>query len=127
MASFYRAVPATARLFQAGRKPHRMGERVPQANMAILVDKKADEAMDRHRALVAVKVIHTAFWGFFASCIMMLPLAAWWNRFDVAAILVAIVLLECGVLALNKGRCPLTDIAARYTSDRSPAFDIYLP
>ncbi len=24
-------------------------------------------------------------------------------------------------------RCPLTDLAARYTGDRSPNFDIYLP
>lgn len=83
MPSFYRAVPATARVFLAGRMPPRMEKRVPQASMVILADKRADEAVDRHRALVAVKVIHTAFWGFFAGCIMMLPLAAWWNRFDV--------------------------------------------
>ena len=25
------------------------------------------------------------------------------------------------------GRCPLTDIAARYTTDRADNFDIYLP
>jgi hypothetical protein len=25
------------------------------------------------------------------------------------------------------GRCPLTDLAARYTVDRRPNFDIYLP
>jgi len=27
----------------------------------------------------------------------------------------------------NKWRCPLTSVAARYTSDRRPNFDIYLP
>ena len=37
------------------------------------------------------------------------------------------VLLECVVLAVNHCRCPLTDVAARYTDDRAPNFDIYLP
>lgn len=27
----------------------------------------------------------------------------------------------------NRGRCPLTTIAARYTDDRRDNFDIYLP
>ena len=31
------------------------------------------------------------------------------------------------VLALNKWRCPLTSLAARYTTDRGANFDIYLP
>jgi len=31
------------------------------------------------------------------------------------------------VLAANRGRCPLTDWAARYTEDRAANFDIYLP
>jgi hypothetical protein len=37
------------------------------------------------------------------------------------------VLVECAVLAANGGRCPLTDIARRYTKDQRPNFDIYLP
>lgn len=37
------------------------------------------------------------------------------------------VLMECAVLAVNRCRCPLTSLAARYTEDRSPNFDIYLP
>jgi hypothetical protein len=28
---------------------------------------------------------------------------------------------------LNHGKCPLTDVAARYTKDRRDNFDIYLP
>ena len=39
----------------------------------------------------------------------------------------AVILIECGVLALNGGRCPLTDVAARFTGDRADNFDIYLP
>ena len=37
------------------------------------------------------------------------------------------MLAECVVLAINRCRCPLTGLAARYTEDRSPNFDIYLP
>ena len=38
-----------------------------------------------------------------------------------------LVLVECAVLAVNHGRCPLTDLAARYTEHRVENFDIYLP
>jgi hypothetical protein len=38
-----------------------------------------------------------------------------------------VVLVECLVLALNRGRCPLTDLAGRYTTERADNFDIYLP
>ena len=39
----------------------------------------------------------------------------------------AIILVECALLAANGGRCPLTNLAARFTEDRAPNFDIYLP
>ena len=38
-----------------------------------------------------------------------------------------LVLVEVVVLALNKWRCPLTALAARYTTHRRANFDIYLP
>ena len=76
---------------------------------------------------MAVKLAHTAVWAFFVGCIVGLPIAGWYRRFDIALILAGLVLFECGVLALNRGRCPLTGIAAQFTNDRSPAFDIYLP
>jgi hypothetical protein len=49
------------------------------------------------------------------------------RRFRWAAIISVIVLLECGVLAINEGRCPLTNLAARYAVDLGSNFDIYLP
>jgi hypothetical protein len=82
---------------------------------------------DPRSALVAVKLAHTAVWAFFVSCILALPILAVLRRFDWAVVLSAFVLVECGVLALNSGRCPLTDVAARYTPDRAANFDIYLP
>jgi len=81
----------------------------------------------RKSALTAVKTLHSALWAFFAACIPILPVAAAERRFRLAALLSALVWIECGVLAANRGRCPLTAVAARFTSGRSPAFDIYLP
>ena len=77
--------------------------------------------------LIALKLLHTAIWAIMAGSILAIPLLALRRRFNWAAILSVLVLLECAVLAVNDGRCPLTDIAARYTSDRAPNFDIYLP
>lgn len=39
----------------------------------------------------------------------------------------ALVLLEVGVLVVNRMRCPLTAVAARFTTERRDNFDIYLP
>ena len=77
--------------------------------------------------LTAIKILHTVIWAFLAAGILVLPVAGVLRRFRWAAILTVIILLECGVLAANGGRCPLTDLAARYTIDRNSNFDIYLP
>ena len=78
-------------------------------------------------ALAWIKLLHTAIWCFFAGCILALPIAGVLRRFRTAAILTTVVLVECAVLALNHFRCPLTDLAARYTQERPDNFDIYLP
>jgi hypothetical protein len=77
--------------------------------------------------LKAIKVLHTIVWALFAGCILAIPIASLYgdNRADLW--LAAIVLVEVVVLALNKWRCPLTALAARYTTDRRANFDIYLP
>ena len=77
--------------------------------------------------LVAIKVLHTAIWLFFAGCIVAIPFAGAWRQFRLVAILSGLVLVECAVLALNRGRCPMTDLAGRYTEDRTDNSDIYLP
>lgn len=78
-------------------------------------------------ALLAVKLVHTLAWALLAACIVALPFAAHARRFDLAAWLAGIVLAEVLVLAANGWRCPLTDVAARYTTDRHDNFDIFLP
>jgi drug/metabolite transporter (DMT)-like permease len=80
--------------------------------------------MDR---LQTIKVVHTLVWAFFASCIVAIPALAWRGHTRAAAVLIGVVFLEVAVLAVNRWRCPLTGVAARYTDDRRDNFDIYLP
>jgi hypothetical protein len=80
-----------------------------------------------NKLLVMVKVVHTLAWAFFAGCIVALPIASWRGEHRLAAWLAGIVFFEVLVLVLNRWRCPLTDVAARYTAERHDNFDIYLP
>jgi hypothetical protein len=77
--------------------------------------------------LEGIKVLHTIIWAFFAGCIFAIPVLALINQYTYAAALIAVVFVEVIVILLNKGHCPLTPVAARYTSDRRDNFDIYLP
>jgi hypothetical protein len=74
-----------------------------------------------------VKIVHTLVWALFAGCVVAIPVAAWRGELAWAIALIAIVFVEVGVLLANRWRCPLTDVAARYTDERADNFDIYLP
>lgn len=77
--------------------------------------------------LFAIKLLHTLVWAFFVACIVAVPVAAHLGRFEIAAWAAGAVMVEVLVLLLNRWRCPLTDVAARYTDDRRDNFDIHLP
>lgn len=79
------------------------------------------------RLLRRVRVIHTLVWAIFAASIVLIPVLAQRRQFTGAAWLSAFVFGEVLVLAVNRMRCPLTAVAARYTDDRRDNFDIYLP
>ena len=79
------------------------------------------------KVLVAIKLLHTVVWIFLAGCIIAIPFAAARHELAWASILSGVVLVECAVLAANRGRCPLTDLAGHYTEARAANFDIYLP
>lgn len=79
------------------------------------------------RSLRAIKLAHTLIWVFFVVCIAAIPISASTGRLATAAALIGIVFLEVLVLAFNGWRCPLTDVAGRYTEQRRDNFDIYLP
>jgi len=66
-------------------------------------------------------------WVFFVACIAAVPVTAALHWFDLAGVFTGLVLLECLVLAVNRCRCPLTDVAVRYAPEDAPNFDIYLP
>jgi hypothetical protein len=77
--------------------------------------------------LTAIKVLHTVVWALLAGAIVVLPFLAVKGAFRWAAILSVVILIEIAVLLANGWRCPMTDLAAKYTDDRSPNFDIYMP
>lgn len=83
--------------------------------------------MNPARALWTIKLIHTLIWAFFAGCIVAIPVVGHAGRFRVAGLLIAVVTLEVLVIIVNRGRCPLTDLAERYTGERQDNFDIFLP
>jgi hypothetical protein len=83
--------------------------------------------MSPSAALQIVKIVHTVAWAFFVGCIVAIPFATYAGNFFVSFLLIAIVLVEVAVLVVNRWRCPLTDVAARYTEDRHDNFDIFLP
>ncbi len=74
-----------------------------------------------------VKVAHTIAWAFFAGSTLAITGCAALGRYEAALVFIGIVFVEGLVLVINGWRCPLTDIAARYTEDRRDNFDIYLP
>jgi hypothetical protein len=77
--------------------------------------------------LTAIKLLHTVIWVVLAGSIISLPVLGVLRRFRWAAILTGLVVLECVVLAVNGGRCPLSDLAARFTDSHADNFDFYLP
>lgn len=83
--------------------------------------------MTAEHALAVVKVVHTVVWAFFAACIFAVPTLAIAGCLRAAFVVSLVVLGEVVVLAANRMRCPLTDVAQRYTDDRRDNFDIYLP
>ena len=78
-------------------------------------------------ALHRIKLLHTAVWAFFALCIVAIPVLTALANYEAALFLCGVVAIEVLVLLLNRMRCPLTGVAARYTADRQDNFDIYLP
>ena len=65
-------------------------------------------------------------WALFASCIVSIPVAALAGQLRLALMLTVIVMCEVAVLAANRMRCPLTDVAGRYTDERSDNFNLPL-
>ena len=74
-----------------------------------------------------VKLLHSSVWAFFVASILGVWAGALLGRHAVAFTCMGIVAVEVVILMANRWTCPLTAVAARYTADRRPNFDIYLP
>lgn len=85
-----------------------------------------DDTTRRHRLLL-IKVAHTLVWVLIAGAILALYPAIALDCQECFAGLHLLIGAEIIALALSGWRCPLTRIAARYTDDRGPNFDIFLP
>jgi len=79
------------------------------------------------KQLIAIKTAHTLIWAFFVACILAIPILSQRGDDGLVAVFIAIVAGEVAVLGVNHWHCPLTPVAARFTSNRAPNFDIYLP
>jgi hypothetical protein len=83
--------------------------------------------MSETRALLWIKALHTLIWAVFASSILAIPFVSQFGDLRWAVWLSVAVWVEITVLAVNRMRCPLTDLAGRYTDEQSDNFDIFLP
>lgn len=78
--------------------------------------------------LKVVKLTHTIVWLIMVSAIFYIVYAGIANiKNQILWFSIGLVIFEGIVLFINKGSCPLTNIARKYTSDSSDNFDIYLP
>jgi hypothetical protein len=88
----------------------------------------ADAARDNARKLFAIKLVHTLIWAMFVLVIGYTLYAGLADEIGMGvAIAIGAVVIEGIVLMLNRGSCPLTNIAARYSEKTDDSFDIFLP
>jgi hypothetical protein len=83
--------------------------------------------MELDDKLRIIKSLHTLVWAVFAGSIIAIPALAYNGQLLFAWTLIGFILIEVVVLAANRMKCPLTDVAGRYTKERQANFDIYLP
>ncbi len=78
--------------------------------------------------LTAIKLLHTLVWFIIGPAILYVLYSGIVNQLNVLT-WVGLVLSvgEAVVILVNRWTCPLTPLAARYTTNREPNFDIYLP
>lgn len=75
-----------------------------------------------------IKTIHTVIWAIMAAAIFYIGYCVLAMKFEMPFyVALALVAGEILVIVLNSWTCPLTNIAAQYTKERAPNFDIYLP
>jgi len=75
-----------------------------------------------------IKAIHTIIWVIMTTSILYIGYSVFRMSFGTAFfIAMFLVVTEILVILINSWRCPLTNIARRYTSENTPNFDVFLP
>lgn len=78
--------------------------------------------------LISIKILHTIIWFVIGSAIIYMLYSAIIDDLNLFTwIGVGLSVGESIVILINKWTCPLTPLAAKYTKNREPNFDIYLP
>ena len=84
--------------------------------------------MDKERALLAIKLLHTAVWSFFVFIIFYIVYSGIFDKITPYTwISIGLVVGEGLVLLLFKMFCPITIIARKYSDSKKDNFDIFLP
>ena len=78
--------------------------------------------------LSLVKTAHTIIWAFFVAVIGFVVYAGTTGEISRSVwVAMGLVAFEGVLLMLNRGKCPLTAVARRYSSRQEENFDIFLP
>lgn len=81
-----------------------------------------------NKILVMIKLLHTLIWAIFVYILFYILFAVSIGKIDIFLwISISLICFEGIVLIINKGRCPLTLVAAKYSQNQEDGFDIFLP
>jgi len=86
------------------------------------------ERLDNRKKLIYVKLVHTAIWCVLVIAILYVLYAGIFDNVGTLAwFCIGLIFVECIVLLLCKGKCPLTLLAHRYANNPAEGFDIFIP
>ena len=72
--------------------------------------------------------MHTIIWLFYVLIIFYILYAGIYNKINLYIwIAIGLVIFEVIILAVFKGKCPLTILGYKYADNQQVGFDIYLP
>ncbi len=81
-----------------------------------------------NQKIILIKLIHSLIFWFQMACIAYLLYAAITRDFYIFILIpIGSILLNGLLLALNKGRCPFTNLAEQYGAERGSVTDLFLP
>ena len=84
--------------------------------------------LNTNRALIRIKLLHTAIWVFYNIVIFYLLYAVIANRIDKWVwMCIGLIAMEGLILLVFKSICPVTLMARKYSDSTKANFDIYLP